>query len=75
MNTQFCKVGKVKFSLNEVLNLNEVENNYFRFSEEMRRMIQADSSLVDFLSIEANKLKAVLLNLKNSKTTDPDAAL
>lgn len=74
MNTQFCKVGKIKFGLNEALNLKEVERNYLKFSEEAYNMIQSDASLSDFLYHEATKLKKIILNLKNSKPTDVDAA-
>ncbi|MBA6152979.1 hypothetical protein [Gelidibacter maritimus] len=74
MNTQNCKVGKVKFSLNEVLNLKEVEKNYIKFTEEAYNMLQLDASLSDFLYHEASKLRKIILNLKNSKPTDVDAA-
>lgn len=74
MNKHFCKVGKIKFGLNEALNLKEVERNYIKFSEEAYNMIQTDSSLSDFLYEEANKLKKIILDLKNSKTNDVDAA-
>lgn len=74
MNTHFCKVGKIKFGLSEVLNLKELERNYLKFSEEAYNLIQTDASLSDFLYHEANKLKKIILNLKNSKTTDVGAA-
>ncbi|MBJ7879401.1 hypothetical protein [Gelidibacter salicanalis] len=74
MNTQFCKVGKIKFSLNEVLNLDEVENNYLKFTEEAYNMLQTDASLSDFLYHEASKLRKIILNLKNSNSADVDAA-
>lgn len=74
MNAHNCKVGKVKFSLNEVLNIKEVEKNYLKFTEEAYSLLQSDASLSDFLYHEASKLRKIILNLKNSKTTDVDAA-
>lgn len=74
MNSHFCKVGKIKFGLNEVFNLKEVERNYLKFSEEAYNLIQSDASLSDFLYHEANKMKKIILNLKNAKVTDADAA-
>ncbi|RXJ50579.1 hypothetical protein [Gelidibacter gilvus] len=74
MNTHNCKVGKVKFGLNEVLNLKEVEKNYIKFTEEAYNLLQSDASLSDFLYHEASKLRKIILNLKNSETTDVDAA-
>ncbi|WP_299395684.1 hypothetical protein [uncultured Gelidibacter sp.] len=74
MNTHFCKVGKIKFSLNEVVNLKEVENNYLRFTEEAYNLIQTDASLSDFLYHEASKLRKIILNLKNSNSNDVDVA-
>lgn len=75
MNTHNCKVGKVKFSLNDVLNLKEVEKNYLKFTEEAYNLLQSDASLSDFLYHEATKLKKIILNLKNAKVTDVDAAI
>lgn len=74
MNTHNCKVGKVKFGLNEVLNLKEVEKNYIKFTEEAYNLLQSDASLSDFLYHEASKLRKIILNLKNSQTSDVDAA-
>lgn len=74
MNTHFCKVGKIKFGLNEVFNLKEVENNYLKFTEEAYNLIQTDASLSDFLYHEASKLRKIILNLKNSQSNDVDAA-
>lgn len=74
MNTHFCKVGKIKFGLNEVLNLKEVEKNYLKFTEEAYNLIQTDASLSDFLYHEASKLRKIILNLKNSEINDVDAA-
>lgn len=74
MNQHFCKVGKIKFGLNDVLNLKEVERNYLRFSEEAYNLMHTDASLSDFLYEEANKLKKIILSLKNSNTNDVDAA-
>ncbi|WP_027124509.1 Lacal_2735 family protein [Gelidibacter mesophilus] len=74
MSTQFCKVGKIKFGLNEVLNIKEVEKNYLKFTEEAYNLLQSDSSLSDFLYHEASKLRKIILSLKNSKTNDVDPA-
>lgn len=74
MNTHNCKVGKVKFGLNDVLNLKEVEKNYIKFTEEAYNLLQSDASLSDFLYHEASKLRKIILNLKNSETNDVDAA-
>ena len=73
MNNHFCKVGKIKFGLSEVLNLKEVEHNYLKFSEEAYNLMQTDSALSDFLYEEARKLKKIILNLKNANTNDVDA--
>lgn len=74
MNRHNCKVGKIKFSLTDVLNLKEVEKNYLKFTEEAYNMLQSDASLSDFLYHEASKLRKIILNLKHSKTNDVDAA-
>lgn len=74
MNKHFCKVGKVRIGLSEVINLKEIEKNYLKFSEEAYNLMQTDSSLSDFLYEEANKLKKIILSLKNSNTNDVDAA-
>ncbi len=75
MNTHFCKVGKIKFGLSEVLNLKEVEKNYLKFSKEAYNLIQTDSNLSDFLFDEADKLKKLILSLKHSNLNDVDAAI
>lgn len=75
MNTHFCKVGKTKISLSEVLNLKELEQNYLRFIEEAYNVIQTDAGLSDFLYHEASKLKKTILNLKRSSSNDLDAAI
>lgn len=74
MNRHFCKVGKIKFGLSDVINLKEVERNYLKFSEEAYNLMQTDSGLSDFLFEEANKLKKIILSLKNAKPNDIDAA-
>lgn len=75
MNTHFCRVGKTKLSLSEVLNLKDLEQNYLCFIEEAYNSIQTDSGLSDFLYHEASKLKKTILNLKRSISKDFDAAL
>ncbi|MGV8814461.1 MAG: Lacal_2735 family protein [Gelidibacter sp.] len=74
MNQHFCKVGKIRFGLSEVINLKEIEKNYLKFSEEAYNLMQTDSSLSDFLYEEANKLKKLILSLKSANTNDVDAA-
>ena len=61
MNKHFCKVGKIRFGLSEVINLKEVEKNYLKFSEEAYNLMQTDSSLSEILFEEANKLKQIIL--------------
>lgn len=75
MNTHFCKVGRTKLGLNEVLNLKELEQSYLRFIEEAYNVIQTDAGLSDFLYHEASKLKKTILNLKRSLSKDLDAAI
>ncbi len=75
MNTHFCKVGKTKIGWSDVLNLNELEQNYVRFIEEAYNLIQTDAGLSDFLYHEASKLKKTILNLKQSHSKDLDAAI
>lgn len=75
MNTHFCKVGKIKLGISEVLNLKELENSYTRFIEEAYNLIQTDAGLSDFLYHEASKLKKIILNVKNSGSNDLDAAI
>lgn len=74
MNQHFCKVGKIRFGMSEVINLKEIEKNYLKFSEEAYNLMQTDSSLSDFLYEEANKLKKLILSLKSANTNDVDAA-
>ena len=75
MNTHFCKVGKTKLGLSEVLNLKELETIYKKFIEEAYNLIQTDPGLSDFLYHEASKLKKTILNLKQSLSKDLDAAI
>ena len=71
MNNHFCKVGKIKFGLNEVFNLKDLETNYLRFSEEAYNLLQSDASMSDFLYHEAFKLKKLILNLRKANAIDP----
>ncbi len=73
MNKHFCKVGKIRFGLNEVFNIKELEKNYLKFSEEAYNLMQTDSSISDFLYGEANKLKKLILSLKNPNPINVDA--
>lgn len=75
MDTHFCKVGRTKLGLSEVLNLRELEQNYLRFIEEAYNVIQTDAGLSDFLYHEATKLKKTILNLKRSLSKDLDATI
>ncbi|MGM5469837.1 Lacal_2735 family protein [Flavobacteriaceae bacterium LMO-SS05] len=62
MEPHFCKVGKVRPSLSEVLGLKELENRYLSFIEEAYNVMQTDSSLSDILYHEASILKKHILN-------------
>ena len=75
MNTHFCKVGRTKLSLSEVLNLKELEQKYLHFIEEAYNLIQTDAGVSDFLYHEASKLRKIIMNLKRSNSNDLDAAI
>lgn len=74
MNSQFCKVGKVRFGLNEVLNLKEVEKNYLKFSEDALKLLSADINVAEFLNAEATKIKQIIRSIKNPTSPDADVA-
>lgn len=38
MNTQYCKVGKIKPNLNKILSLNELENRITNFVEDISKL-------------------------------------
>ena len=59
----------------EVLNLNELEQNYLRFIEEAYNLIQSDPALSDFLYHEASKVQATILELQHSNSNDLDATI
>jgi hypothetical protein len=63
MEPHYCKVGKVRPTLGEVLGLKELERNYLNFIEEAYNLMQTDAGLSDFLYHEASKLKKQILNL------------
>ena len=63
MNSHFCKVGRVRLSLSEVLGLKELEKKYLSFIEEAYNVRQTDAGLSDVLYHEASKLKKQILNL------------
>jgi len=63
MDSHFCKVGKVRTSLGEVLGLKELERKYLNFIEEAYNVMQTDASLSDILYHEASKLKKNMLIL------------
>lgn len=75
MNAHFCKVGKKNIFLSEIINLKELEQKYLRFMEEGYNLIQTDAGVSDFLFHEASKLKKIIFNVKNSDSTDLDAAI
>ena len=62
MNSHFCKVGKVRPSIGEVLGLKELEEKYSIFIEEAYNVMQTDASLSDILYYEALKLKKHIVN-------------
>jgi hypothetical protein len=61
MNSHFCKVGRVRPSLGEVLGLKELERKYLSFIEEAYNVMQTDAGLSDILYHEASKLKKHIL--------------
>jgi hypothetical protein len=38
MNTQYCKVGKIKPNLNKILSLKELENRTANFVEDLSKL-------------------------------------
>ena len=62
MDSHFCKVGRVRPSIGEVLGLKEMEEQYFSFIEEAYNVMQTDASLSDILYYEALKLKKHIVN-------------
>ena len=67
MNSHFCKVGRVRPSLSDVLGLKELEKKYLSFMEEAYNVMQTDAGLSDVLYYEASKLKKQILNLNQSQ--------
>ena len=67
MNSHFCKVGRVRPSLSEVLGLKELEKKYLSFMEEAYNLMQTDASLSDILYYEAFKLKKQILTITHTK--------
>lgn len=64
MDSHFCKVGKVRPGLSEVLGLKDLEKKYLSFIEEAYNVMQTDAGLSDFLYHEAFKLKKHILNFQ-----------
>lgn len=62
MNSHFCKVGRIRPSIGEVLGLKELEQKYLSFIEEAYNIMQTDASLSDILYYEALKLKKHIIN-------------
>jgi len=62
MNPHFCKVGKVRPGLRELLGLKDLERKYLNFIEEAYNVMQTDASLSDVLYYEASKLKKLMVN-------------
>lgn len=65
MDPHFCKVGKVRPGLSEVLGLKDLEKKYLNFIEEAYNVMQTDASLSDVLYYEASKLKKHIVNFNN----------
>lgn len=63
MNSHFCKVGRVRPSLGQVLGLKELEKKYLSFIEEAYNIMQTDAGLSDILYYEASKLKKQILTI------------
>jgi len=64
MEPHFCKVGKVRPGLIEVLGLKELEKKYLSFIEEAYNVMQTDAGLSDILYYEASRLKKHILNFQ-----------
>lgn len=62
MDSHFCKVGRVRPSLGEVLGLKELEKKYLSFIEEAYNVMQTDAGLSDILYYEASRLKKHILS-------------
>lgn len=62
MDSHFCKVGRIRPSLSEVLGLKELEKKYLSFIEEAYNVMQTDAGLSDVLYHEAFKLKKHMVN-------------
>jgi hypothetical protein len=67
MSPHFCKVGRVRPSLGDVLGLKELENKYLSFIEEAYNIMQTDAGMSDVLYHEASKLKKQILNLNQEE--------
>lgn len=67
MNSHFCKVGRVRPSLSEVLGLKELETKYLNFMEEAYNIMQTDAGLSDILYYEAFKLKKQIFTITHSQ--------
>jgi len=62
MDSHFCKVGRVRPRIGEVLGLKELEKKYSSFIEEAYNVMQTDASLSDILYHDALKLKKHIVN-------------
>lgn len=67
MNSHFCKVGRVRPSLSEVLGLKELEKKYLSFMEEAYNVMQTDAGLSDILYYEASKLKKQISTISHNQ--------
>lgn len=67
MSPHFCKVGRVRPSLSDVLGLKELEKKYLSFIEEAYNLMQTDAGMSDVLYHEASKLKKQILNLNQEE--------
>ncbi|WP_435133521.1 Lacal_2735 family protein [Formosa sp. A9] len=63
MNSQFCKVGKVK----NFLKLEELQKLYSAFVEEAYNIMHTDGSLSDYLYFEAYKLRRQMVTVKSNE--------
>ena len=74
MNMQYCKIGKVKPILPDIMDLNLLEERHSSYIEEAYNLNQTDASLSDVLYYEAKKLKQNILNLKKVLINDLDVS-
>ncbi|EGV42648.1 Lacal_2735 family protein [Bizionia argentinensis JUB59] len=69
MSAQFCRIGKKKVDLKQLLGLKELEKKYKSFIEEAYNVKSTDASLSDVLYYEARKIKQLIINSKHCDVT------